>query len=40
MRRVGATADAIEAALTVENAQRCQPPQPEHLVRELANDIA
>jgi putative DNA primase/helicase len=40
MRRVGASAQAIEAALLVENAARCSPPQDEQAVRELARDIA
>jgi hypothetical protein len=37
MRRYsGASLEAIEAALLVENQHRCSPPKPERLVRELA----
>jgi hypothetical protein len=40
MRRVGAGEESIRAALIAENAQRCEPPKAEWLVRELARDIA
>lgn len=40
MRRVGASEAAIVAALLEENAHRCEPPQEERLVRDLARDIA
>lgn len=40
MRRRGAGPDALEAALLAANAETCQPPQDERLVRELAADIA
>jgi hypothetical protein len=40
MRRVGAGEESIRAALLAENAQRCEPPKPESVVRELARDIA
>jgi hypothetical protein len=40
MRRVGAGEESIRAALLTENAQRCEPPKAEWLVRELARDIA
>jgi len=39
MRRVGGSAEAIEAALFAENEHCCDPPKEERLVRELAHDI-
>jgi hypothetical protein len=40
MRRAGAREESIAAALLVENEFRGDPPKDEHLVRELARDIA
>jgi putative DNA primase/helicase len=40
MRRKGATAEAIEAALLVENAARCDPPLPRADVRRIAASVA
>ena len=40
MRRRGMSQAAIEAALLVENATRCDPPKPEGEVRRIARDIA
>ena len=37
---VGATGDAIEAAVVAENAAACDPPMPEGKARHLAADIA
>jgi putative DNA primase/helicase len=40
MRRRGMTETAIEAALQVENRERCQPPLPEAEVREIATSVS
>lgn len=40
MRAGGFSHDAIEAALLVENALRCQPPLPEDEIKTIANSIA
>jgi putative DNA primase/helicase len=40
MRRRGMSEEAMLAALTVENEQRCQPPLPEAEVRRIARSIA
>jgi hypothetical protein len=40
MVRVGASETAVLAALLAENEHRCQPPQDERVVRDLARDIA
>ena len=39
LRRPGLSAQAIEAALRVENAERCDPPLPEPEVRAIARSI-
>ena len=36
----GMSAEAVEAALLVENARRCEPPLPSDEVLELANDLS
>lgn len=40
MRRRGMGAEAILAALRIENAERCQPPLPESDLRRIANSVA
>jgi putative DNA primase/helicase len=39
MRRRGATAEAIEAALAVENETRCEPPLPERDVQRIGRSV-
>ncbi len=40
LRRPGMTAEAIEAALLVENERRCDPPLPDDEVRKIARSIS
>jgi hypothetical protein len=40
MRKRGMTPCAIEAALLVENAERCKPPLPKAEVREIASSVS
>jgi hypothetical protein len=40
MRRRGMSAEAIAAALLVENAERCDPPLPDDQVRKIAESVA
>jgi hypothetical protein len=40
MRRRGFSRAAIEAALLVENGDRCQPPLPQEQVSRIAESIA